>query len=134
MANEVPSESKTPSCGICSDGPYLETGMEVFGPHSRGGLFAFKFNLNMNKKTHSISGKGVVLGILVFFVFNKVLTFILTLGMIFFAANMSDQAVNNIMNAINILGLLVPLILAVKTEEYYRKKAHQKSDENLTSL
>ncbi len=35
-----PIRVKTPSCGICSDRPYLETDMKVARPYSRVGIFA----------------------------------------------------------------------------------------------
>lgn len=35
-----PIRVKTPSCGLCSDRPYLETDMKVARPYSCGGIFA----------------------------------------------------------------------------------------------
>ena len=47
----VLSESKNPSCGICSDRPYLETDTEIARSHSRGGFFAFHLNFIKSYQT-----------------------------------------------------------------------------------
>lgn len=86
-----PFKIKNPSCGICLERPYLETGMEGANPHSRGGLFVFH-HTNTNFMIKKLDKRGVVVvGVLIFaitmfltghFIFSSFIIFFLMLILI----------------------------------------------------